>query len=87
MDLDLLTTDLVPTEHLPEAADLTATAEAVADLVAVLDTATHADHHAVPLLARAVPKTQASTVNTFCLQQKASFASSHSAVSKKLVRT
>ncbi len=59
----------------------------VADLVAVLDTATHADHHAVPLPARAVPKTQASTANTFCLQQKVSFASSHSAVSKKSERT
>jgi len=71
-----------------EEAVLNAVVEAVADLVeAPVDTATHADHHAVPLPARAVPKTQVSTANTFCLQQKASFVSSHSAVSKKSERT
>lgn len=47
----------------------------------------HADHHAVPLPAQAVPRMPHRTASTFHLQQKASFASSHSVVLKKSVRT
>ncbi len=71
----------------PEPLQQEAVLNAAVEAVAVLDTATHAAHHAVPLPARAVPKTQASTANTLRLQQKASFASSHSVVSKKSERT